>query len=159
MYSREGKDKGLSQHLLVFFGTIIALSGLLPIIICVTTAVTESPESSIWMLAVALIIISVGLFCILYPKGYRMRFVVGSLTSFMLASVLYIIYATFIPAMGESSKIPGVSIYIRSSMDFIFYEKLTLFLSIVFALIGFLLILIYVIKYHKEGHLGYKTTR
>lgn len=106
------------------------------------------------ILLIGLIILIVGFVCILYPKKYRIRFIVGAFTSFYLSATFFILYSTFIPAImvggggcigaeGGGAESAGLHLI----QDVWLYELFLALLIVVFTSLGIILIFLYVKPY------------
>ena len=153
-FSKEKYNYLIDIFLIVFGGVFLLPSGVglimrLPVVSFIRG---EDIYSYVWVLVAGMIIIGLGLFCILYPKRYKIRFIFGAIPSFTLSCVLYIFYTTSIPSMRmsvEASKLLDFNLS-HTSTSFEFYEKFILFLCISFVLVGIAFIVMYIVTYYKN---------
>ena len=153
----EKKDVGdVWPLLLIVLGALFIIPAGLSLIVMhiVASLMSSSQPISIHIPLVGLIVIIIGFVCILYPKKYRIRFVVGAFTSFYLSATFFILYSTFIPAImvGEGGSIGaegGVaeSAGLHPIRDVWLYELFLISLVIVFISLGIVLIFLYVKPY------------
>lgn len=151
----EKKDVGnVWSLLLIVLGALFIIPGGLFLINMhiVTSLMTtgSQPIHTIHILLVGLIILIVGFVCILYPKKYRIRFIVGAFTSFYCSATFYIQYSRFIPAIkgAEESDISSPASAAGPSSQIVWlYELFLLSLVIIFVSLGVILIFLYVKPY------------
>jgi hypothetical protein len=142
--------------LLIVLGAVFIIPGGLSLIIMHIVASLMSSSQSIPMhiFLIGLIIILVGFVCILYPKKYGIRFIVGAFTSFYLSATFFILYSTFIPAImaggggcigaeGGGAESAGL----HPIQDVWLYELFLALLVVVFTSLGIILIFLYVKPY------------
>lgn len=145
----------IGSILLIVFGVLFILPmGVNLVIMHITMSVLGGSSGSVYLLIIGIILIGVGYTCILYPKRYKIRYLVGAAFSFFYSINLFIIYFTFIPQMKElansykdSGTEGGTSGLQPGNVDFVFYETFVLALISVFILIGISLIFMYVRSY------------
>lgn len=138
--------------LLIVIGAlfIIPVGMSLIIIHIVASLMSGSQSIPMHIFLIGLIIILVGFVCILYPKRYKIRFVVGAFTSFYLSATFFILYSTFIPAImagGGGIGAGGVAAGAYSPQNVWLYELFLALLSVVFTSLGIMLIFLYVKPY------------
>ena len=158
----EKKDVGnVWSLLLIVLGAVFIIPGGLSLIIVhiVASLMSSSQSISMYIFLIGLIIILVGFACILYPKRYRIRFIVGAFTSFYLSATFFILYSTFIPAImaggggcigaeGGGAESAGL----HPIQDVWLYELFLALLVVVFISLGIILIILYVKPYFAQKY-------
>ncbi len=145
----------IGSILLIVFGALFIIPmGVNLVAIQITMSVLGGSSGSTLLLITGIILIGIGYVCILYPKRYKIRYLVGAAFSFFYSINFFIIYITFIPQMKElansykeSSSEGGISGLQPGNVDFVFYETLVIALISAFILIGIILIFMYVRSY------------
>lgn len=155
----EKKDVGnVWSLLLIVLGALFIIpGGLLLINMHIVTSLMTTgsqPIHTIHILIIGLIMVIVGFVCILYPKKYRIRFIVGAFTSFYCSATFFILYSTFIPAIRESGEgsigAEGggmASAGLHPIQNVWLYELFLALLVVVFTSLGIILIFLYVKPY------------
>ena len=147
--------------LLIVLGALFIIPGGLSLIVMhiVASLMSSSQPIQMHILLIGLIIIIVGFVCILYPKRYRIRFIVGAFTSFYLSATFFILYSTFIPAImaggggcigaeGGGAESAGLHLI----QDVWLYELFLILLVIIFASVGIILLFLHVKPYFAQKY-------
>lgn len=102
-----------------------------------------------WLIG-GLIALFLGFFCILYPKKYKIRFIVGGIMSFISSSIFLTMAIGLLPAITQDNMNTSAMITTEPQVSSTFLENFSYFLGILFAILGIILVILYIKRYLKE---------